>query len=154
MFSIGKKKVFETRVLYWESEELLTRSGEGRGNVEGSDDGRKCMKPAPGGDLRASNSSEHDQGRQVFRRTATDWIFEHVDNRKRKSNRMVGTQLHRLGYRRRRGRVKTPRLKVSIASVIPPRTRPFGQGREQGNKGEAVIVYMDESLVYQAHGSA
>lgn len=59
-----------------------------------------------------------------------------------------------LDYRRRRGRIKTP----PADEVWKSRIRPFFAKMDLAERAEeaeeVVIVYMDESFVQQAHGSA
>lgn len=70
------------------------------------------------------------------------------------SIRTVCSLLHRLGYRRRRGRIKIPPFNEEILARIRRFLVHMDRALKEENEGKAVIVYMDESSVYQAHGSA
>ena len=85
-------------------------NGQGRGKVHGLDDGRLCVTPDQAKLMRAYITGEHEARRQVFRRTVAEWIVKHCGHEKQMSNGSVGRSLFRLGYRRRRGRIKTPPL--------------------------------------------
>ncbi|CAB1111725.1 unnamed protein product [Ectocarpus sp. CCAP 1310/34] len=69
------------------------------------------------------------------------------------SNRSVGGLLSRLGYKRRRGRIKTPRLDAARLARIRRFLVEMDIAKRAEDAGLAVIVYMDESFVHQAHGS-
>ncbi|CAN0419128.1 unnamed protein product [Ectocarpus fasciculatus] len=69
------------------------------------------------------------------------------------SNRSVGGLLSRLGYKRRRGRIKTPPLNAERLARIRRYLVEMDMAKRAEDAGLAVIVYMDESFVHQAHGS-
>lgn len=69
------------------------------------------------------------------------------------SNRSVGGLLSRLGYKRRRGRIKTPPLDADRLARIRRFLVEMDIAKRAEDAGLAVIVYMDESFVHQAHGS-
>ena len=104
--------------------------------------------------MRAFITSEHEFGRQVFRRTVAEWIVKHCGHEKQMSNRSVGRLPYRLGYRRRRGRIKTPPLDGKRLARIRRFLVEMDRAVKEEDKDEAVIVYMDESFVHQAHDSA
>ena len=104
--------------------------------------------------MRAFITGEHESGRQVFRRTVAEWIVRHCSHEKQMSNRSVGRLLYRLGYRRRRGRIKTPPLDGKRLARIRRFLVEMGRAVKEEDKDEAVVVHMDESFVHQAHGSA
>ena len=89
---------------------FLEVNGQGREKVHGVDGGRLCVTPDQAKLMRAYITGEHEAGRQVFRRTVAEWIVKHCGHEKQMSNGSVGRLLFRLGYRRRRGRIKTPPL--------------------------------------------
>ena len=62
--------------------------------------------------------------------------------------------MSRLGYNRRRGRIKTPPLDADRLAGIPQLLVQMDLAKRAEDAGQAVIVYMDESFVHQAHGSA
>ena len=139
----------------WEDHEaFLEVSGQGRGKVNGADDGRLYIRRDQVKSMRAFITGEHESGRQVFRRTVAEWIVKHCGHEKQMSNRSVGRLLYRLGYRRRRGRIKTPPLDGKRLARIRRFLVEMDRAVKEENKDEAVIVYMDESFVHQAHGSA
>lgn len=70
------------------------------------------------------------------------------------STRAVGAMLSRLGYKRRRGRIKTPPLDADRLARIRLFLVEMDLAKKAEDAGLAVIVYMDESFVHQAHGSA
>ncbi|CAM9886349.1 unnamed protein product, partial [Hapterophycus canaliculatus] len=62
--------------------------------------------------------------------------------------------LSRLGFKRRRGRIKTPPLNAERLARIRLFLVEMDLAKKAENSGLAVIVYMDESFVHQAHGSS
>ncbi|CAN0312171.1 unnamed protein product [Ectocarpus sp. 4 AP-2014] len=148
---VGKDKVFKVRAHWWEKTELLTSSAEGRG-VSSGKDGRKLLDDVQCANLRAFISDKHENGQQVFRRTVREWIKETCN--KDLSNRAVGGLLYRIGYRRRRGRIKIPPLNDDRKARIRRFLVEMSAALTQEEKKEAVIVYMDESFCHQLHGSA
>ena len=89
---------------------FLEVNGQGRGKVHRVDDGRLCVTPGQAKLMRAYITGEHEAGRQVFRPTVAEWIVKHCGHEKQMSSGLVGRLLFRLGYRRRRGRIKTTPL--------------------------------------------
>ena len=104
--------------------------------------------------MRAYITDEHEAGRQVFRRTVAEWIAKPCGHEKQTSNRSVGRLLYGLGYRRRRGRIKGPPLDAERLARIRRFLVEMDRAAKEEESDEAVIVYMDESFVHQAHGSA
>ncbi|CAB1108957.1 unnamed protein product [Ectocarpus sp. CCAP 1310/34] len=109
------------------------------------DHGRRRLTEVQADQLREFINDEHKPGRQVFRRTVAEWMHR-TCNMEQPSNRSVGGLLSRLGYKRRRGRIKTPPLNAE-------RLVEMDMAKRAENAGLAVIVYTDESFVHQAHGS-
>ncbi|CAN0433341.1 unnamed protein product, partial [Ascophyllum nodosum] len=103
--------------------------------------------------MRAFITGEHESGRQVFRGTFAEWIVKHCGHEKQMSNRSVGRLLYRLGYRRRRGRIKTFPLDGKRLARIRRFLVEMDRAVKEEDKHEAIIAYMDESFVHQAHGS-
>ncbi|CAM9882425.1 unnamed protein product, partial [Ectocarpus sp. 4 AP-2014] len=95
---------------------------------------------------------EHEAGRQVFRRTIKDYL--ECSYGLEMSNRAVGGLLQRLGFKRRRGRIKIPPLNEERKNRIRLFLVKMDLAKRAEDAGVAVIVYMDESFVHQAHGSA
>ena len=70
------------------------------------------------------------------------------------SNPSVGRLLQRLGYVRRRGRIKIPPLTEARKARIRRFLIEMNDALAQEKEGRAIIVYMDESFVHQLHASA
>lgn len=87
-----------------------------------------------------------------FCRTVRDWLKVECD--KSLSNRLVKKLLFRLNYRRRRGRIKVHPFNEERLARIRPFLVEIDRAVKEDKHGNAVIVYMNESLVHQAHGSA
>lgn len=97
-------------------------------------------------------SSKHEEGQQVFRRTVGEWIEAKYG--RPMSNRAVGALLYRLGYRRRRGRIKIPPMNEARRARVRRFLVEMADAIAQEEDGRAILVYMDESFVHQLHGSA
>ena len=136
----------------WESDkELLSTSGDGRGAVT-QDDRRLALDDKERKALFDFINGQHEQGKQIFRRTVRESIAEHCG--RSLSNIAVGKLLYRLGYRCRRGRMKIPPLNEERKNRIRRFLIEMAHAVKQEDAKEAVIVYMDESFVHQLHGSA
>ncbi|CAB1120820.1 unnamed protein product [Ectocarpus sp. CCAP 1310/34] len=103
-------------------------------------------------DLVKGGSSENHAKEQVFRRTVKDYL--ECSYGLEMSNRAVGRLLQRLGFKHRRGRIKIPPLNEERKNRIRLFLVKMDLAKRAEGAGVAVIVYMDESFVHQAHGSA
>ncbi|CAN0283484.1 unnamed protein product, partial [Ascophyllum nodosum] len=103
--------------------------------------------------LRQFINAEHTAGRQIFRRSVVEWMQENSDDSRPMSCRAVSALLYRMGYRRRRGRIKKPPLDEKRLTRIRMFLAEMDRAKRAEDAGEAVVVYMDESFVHQAHAS-
>lgn len=131
---------------------LLSTTGKERGSVRGESDGRMMLDAKQKAELGLFIGKEHGEGRQVFCRTVRDWLKAEFNLTM--SNRAVGKLLFRLNYRRRRGRIKVPPFNEERLARIRRFLVEIDRAVKEENEGNAVLVYMDESFVHQAHGSA
>lgn len=81
-----------------------------------------------------------------------EWIATNLG--RNMSARAVGKYLFRMGYKRRRGKIKTPPFTEERMARIRQFLVEMDRAYSLEQKGDAVIVYMDESFIHQAHGSA
>lgn len=129
----------------------MTTSGERRGVAKG-EDVRSVLSKHQIAELRAFISAKHEEGTQVSRRMAREWIDENCGHAI--SNRSIGAPLCRLGCRRRRGRIKVFPLNKIRKARIRWFLITFSRSLPEKEAGDEAIVYMDESFRYQLHGSA
>lgn len=135
-----------------DKQELYETNGKGRGKATSVDDGRRVITKEQEDGLHEFIKGEHEAGRQVFRRTVKDYL--ECSYGLEMSNRAVGGLLQRLGFKRRRGRIKIPPLNEERKNRIRLFLVKMDLAKRAEDAGVAVIVYMDESFVHQAHGSA
>ncbi|CAB1120440.1 unnamed protein product [Ectocarpus sp. CCAP 1310/34] len=105
---IGTDKVLAVRTLWYDKQELYETNGKGRGKATSVDDGRRVITKEQEDGLREFIKGEHEAGRQVFRRTVKDYL--ECSCGLEMSNRAMRRLLQRLGFKRRRGRIKIPPL--------------------------------------------
>ncbi|CAB1121123.1 unnamed protein product [Ectocarpus sp. CCAP 1310/34] len=151
-FKIGHDKVRRINNHWWDHRQLYETTAVGRGKTAKKDDGRRRLTEVQEDQLREFINDEHKAGRQVFRRTVAEWMHR-TCNMEQPSNRSAGGLLSRLGYKRRRGRIKTPPLNAERLARIRRFLVEMVMAKRAEDAGLAVIVYMDESFVHQAHGS-
>ncbi|CAM9976181.1 unnamed protein product [Ectocarpus sp. 8 AP-2014] len=151
-FKIGHDKVRRINNHWWDHRQLYETTAAGRGKTAKKDDGRRRLTEAQEDQLREFINDEHKAGHQVFRRTVAEWMHR-TCNMEQPSNRSAGGLLSRLGYKRRRGRIKTPPLNAERLARIRRFLVEMDMAKAAEDAGLAVIVYMDESFVHQAHGS-
>lgn len=149
---IGTDKVLAVRTLWYDEQELYQTTGKGRGKVSIPDDERRALTKEQEDGLHEFIKLEHEAGRQVFRGTVKDWL--ECSCGLEMSNRAVGGLLQRLGFKRRRGRIKIPPLNEQRKNRIRLFLVKMDLAKRAEDAGLAVIVYMDESFVHQAHASA
>ena len=78
---------------------------------------------------------------------------ENSDDSQPMSCRAVSALLYHMGNRRRRGRIKKPPLNEKRLTRIRMFLAEMDRAKRAEDAGEAVVVYMDESFVHQAHAS-
>lgn len=151
-FRVSERKVREVRA-YWEREgALLEKTGKGRGVARSASDRRHLFSPDEIEGIRAFIASEHEAGRQVFRHRLGSWILQKYGIVL--SDRVVGGYLARLGYKRCRGRMKIPPMDEQRKARIRRFLVEMDAAQTLEREGKAVVVYMDESFVHQAHNAA
>ena len=153
-FKVSQVKVRLVKNHWWEHQELYETTSTGKGTTTKKDDGRRRLTDEQEEQLRKFINGEHEAGRQVFRRTVAEWMHKTCEMEEQPSNRAVGALLSRLGYKRRRGRIKTPPLDADRLARIRQFLVQMDLVKRAEDAGQAVFVYMDESFVHQAHGSA
>ena len=153
-FKVSQVKVRLVKNHWWEHQELYETTSTGKGTTTKKDDGRRRLTDEQEEQLRKFINGEHEAGRQVFRRTVAEWMHKTCEMEEQPSNRAVGALLSRLGYKRRRGRIKTPPLDADRLARIRQFLVQMDLVKSAEDAGQAVFVYMDESFVHQAHGSA
>ncbi|CAB1104574.1 unnamed protein product [Ectocarpus sp. CCAP 1310/34] len=116
-FKIGHDKVRRINNHWWDHRQLYETTAAGRGKTAKKDDGRRRLTKAQEDQLREFINDEHKAGRQVFRRTVAEWMHR-TCNMEQPSNRSAGGLLSRLGFKRRRGRIKTPPLNAERLARI------------------------------------
>ncbi|CAB1103515.1 unnamed protein product [Ectocarpus sp. CCAP 1310/34] len=151
-FKIGHDKVRRINNHWWDHRQLYETTAVGRGKTAKKDDGRRRLTKVQEDQLREFINDGHKAARQVFRRTVAEWMHR-TCNMEQPSNRSAGGLLSRLGYKRRRGRIKTPPLNAERLAPIRRFLVEMDTAKRAEDAGLAVIVYMDESFVHQAHGS-
>ncbi|CAB1111045.1 unnamed protein product [Ectocarpus sp. CCAP 1310/34] len=115
-FKIGHDKVRRINNHWWDRRQLYETTAVGRGKTAKKDDRRRRLTKAQEDQLRDFINDEHKAG-QVFRRTVVEWMHR-TCNMEQPSNRSVGGLLSRLGFKRRRGRIKTPPLNAERLARI------------------------------------
>ncbi|CAB1118710.1 unnamed protein product [Ectocarpus sp. CCAP 1310/34] len=130
---IGTDKVLAVRTLWYDKQELYETNGKGRGKVTSVDDRRRVITKEQEDGLNEFITSEHEAGRQVFVKDYLEvpWL-----------QALQGC------------RIKIPPLNEERKNRIRLFLVKMDLAKRAEDAGVAVIVYMDESFVHQAHGSA
>ena len=150
---MSRKKVHRVYNDWWHDQTLFATTGTGRGKVNTNNDARRTISADLESKLRQFINAEHTAGRQIFRRSVVEWMQENSDDSRPMSCRAVSALLYRMGYRRRRGRIKKPPLDEKRLTRIRMFLAEMDRAKRAEDAGEAVVVYMDESFVHQAHAS-
>ncbi|CAM9901645.1 unnamed protein product, partial [Ascophyllum nodosum] len=103
---VSRKKVHRVYNDWWHDQTLFATTGTGRGKVNTNNDARRTISADLESKLRQFINAEHTAGRQIFRRSVVEWMQENSDDSRPMSCRAVSALLYRMGYRRRRGRIK------------------------------------------------
>lgn len=118
--------------------------------MKATNGGRRVLDDSPVAKVRGFISSKPDAQQQVFRCTLGEFIDAECGHKM--SNRAVGGMLHRIGCRRRPGKIKVPSPTPERLARIRRFLVEFDAAVREEERGDAVIVYI-ENFVHQLHGS-
>ena len=124
----------QVRTAWYHEDTLLTANAKGRGLASG-EDGRRILTDAQRVKLSAFIFGKHEEGVQIFRQTVAEGIDKECG--RKMSNLAVGRLLFRLGYKRRRGRIKFPPLTETRLDRIRRFLVEFADALRQEDAGTA-----------------